>query len=115
MYKKDDNWSNVALKKGTIVYGGMPGQSGFYTDMATVASASGSRKQLWKKLQVEENPNHGYRKAVQPYVVKKDTCVAIGKALANTGYGDGGGTQYYAADYKTVLSPMGSPIPLPNE
>jgi RHS repeat-associated protein len=113
-YKKDD-WSNIVLKKGMIIYGGIPSQSGFYTDMATVASANGSQEQLWGKLQVMKNSRHGYRKAVQPYVVKKDTCVAIGRALANTDYGDGGGTQYYAADYKTVLSPMGYPIPLPNK
>lgn len=36
------------LKEGDIVYGGAPGQSGFYFDKATLEAATGSRQNYGK-------------------------------------------------------------------
>jgi RHS repeat-associated protein len=52
IYKGRDSWSNTMLKEGDIIYGGAPGQSGFYFDKATLDSAGGSRARLWQSLQV---------------------------------------------------------------
>jgi len=56
IYQGRDSWSNTILKEGDIVYGGAPGQSGFYFDKATLEAAGGSREKLWKSLQVLPHP-----------------------------------------------------------
>ncbi len=109
-----DTWENIVLERGATVYGGIPGQSEFYTNYATVISANGSKSALWESLQVKKHNTLGYRGKVQPYVLKEDACVAVGKALINTDYGAGGGTQYFTADYKSVLTPQGD-IDLPKD
>lgn len=38
------------LKEGDIVYGGAPGQSGFYFDKATLEAANGSRQKIMGKF-----------------------------------------------------------------
>ena len=43
-YKGRDLWSNTMLKEGDVIYGGAPGQSGFYFDKATLDAAGGSRQ-----------------------------------------------------------------------
>ncbi|MGC0927763.1 hypothetical protein WKH21_14150 [Pantoea agglomerans] len=57
------------LKENDIVYGGVPGQSGFYFDKATLDAAAGSRESLWKILQVLPHPKFGYRGHIQAYRV----------------------------------------------
>ncbi|HSX60850.1 MAG TPA: RHS repeat-associated core domain-containing protein [Tahibacter sp.] len=115
IYKGRDTWTNTVLKKGTVIYGGAPGQSGFYFDAKTLAAAGGSKAKLWQSLQVLPHPKFGYRPQVQAYVVKKDTCVATGIAQAqdpSKGFGAGGGTQVFLADFKTKVAPVGPRINL---
>jgi hypothetical protein len=103
------------LKEGDIVYGGAPGQSGFYFDKATLDAAGGSRAKLWQSLQVLPHPTFGYRKMIQAYRVKKTTIAGTGQALSqdsSLGFGKGGGTQFFLSNYKTVLEPVGLPFSL---
>lgn len=115
IYEGRDSWSNTMLKEGDIVYGGAPGQSGFYFDKATLESAGGSREKLWKSLQVLPHPTYGYRNKIQAYRVKRETIAGTGKALSQDplkGFGNGGGTQFFLSNYKTVLEPIGDPFGL---
>ncbi|MBZ2398963.1 RHS repeat-associated core domain-containing protein, partial [Erwinia amylovora] len=115
IYKGRDSWSNTMLKEGDIVYGGAPGQSGFYFDKATLDAAGGSREKLWKSLQVLPHPTYGYRSKIQAYRIKRETIAGTGKALSqdpSQGFGTGGGTQFFFSNYKTVLEPIGNPFGL---
>jgi hypothetical protein len=106
-YKADDDWEWVLLRKGDVVVGGLPGQSRFYTDVATLIASKGDRTTLWAMLQVATSEKFGLRGSVGFYRVKRDTWVYRSKALANTQYGNGGGRQFYIYDYKTRLELMG--------
>ncbi|MDK2632502.1 hypothetical protein QMZ93_03990 [Pantoea stewartii subsp. indologenes] len=100
------------LKEGDIVYGGVPGQSGFYFDKTTLDAAGGSRESLWKSLQVLPHPKFGYRGQIQAYRVKRGIIVGTGKALLQdpAKFGNGGGTQFFLSNYKAVLEPVGNPF-----
>ncbi|TDR42422.1 RHS repeat-associated protein [Tahibacter aquaticus] len=114
-YPGRDVWTNTVLKKGTVIYGGWPGPSGFHFDAKTLAASGGSKSKLFQSLQVLPNPKRGYRPQYQKYIVKKDTCVATGQALAqdpSKGFGSGGGTQFFLSNFKKALKKDGPPIGL---
>lgn len=101
------------LKEGDIVYGGDPGQSGFYFDKATLNAAGGSRQKLWESLQVLPHPTYGYRSKIKAYRVKREVIAGTGKALSqDVSKGFGGGTQFFLSNYRIVLEPIGSPFEL---
>ncbi|EMH4132681.1 PAAR/RHS domain-containing protein [Serratia marcescens] len=112
IYKGRDSWSNIMLKEGEIVYGGAPGQSGFYFNKATLDAAGGSRAKLWESLQVLPHEKFGYRSKIQAYRVKRETIAGTGKAISQdpTRFGEGGGTQFFLSNYKTVLEPIDKPF-----
>src|SRR6202453_4819117 len=78
-----DEWKLVTLKPGDVVYGGVPGQSEFYTTKATVDPSELDAVKLFKSLQVKPHPKFGYRVQGQQYTVQKAIMVPAGKALAN--------------------------------
>lgn len=100
------------LKEGDIVYGGAPGQSGFYFDKTTLDAAGGSRQKLWESLQVLPHEKYGFRSQIQAYRVKRDAVAGTGQALSQDAsvFGQGGGTQFFLSNYKTVLEPIGNPF-----
>lgn len=110
-----DNCRTGSLKKGEIVYGGVPGPSSYYMDKKTLDVSDGSREKLWKSLQVKPNPEKGYRPKVQIYRVKREIKVEKGYALANPEYGKGGGRQFFIENYSEVLEPIGEPINLESD
>jgi RHS repeat-associated protein len=112
IYKGRDSWSNIMLKEGDIVYGGAPGQSGFYFNKATLDAAGGSRAKLWESLQVLPHEKFGYRSKIQAYRVKRETIAGTGKAISQdpTRFDEGGGTQFFLSNYKTVLEPIDKPF-----
>ena len=48
------------LNKGDIVYGGLPGQSSYYTSEKTLLASGQTRETLFKSLQVRPDPDLGY-------------------------------------------------------
>jgi len=98
-----DAWSMTTLPKGSILYGGIPGQSAFYTDAATVVGSGGSRAALFQSLQAAPNPLLGYRPAVSMYEVLQDIRVPAGTALGNPGLGVGGSNQFFIWNYANQL------------
>lgn len=113
-YPGRDSWTNIRLAKGTIIYGGAPGQTGFYFDNETLDSAGTSKSRLGRSLQILPHPRLGYRPRVQAYRVKRDTCVAISIANAQDPmkFGSGGGTQFFLSNFKSALAKHGQPIPM---
>ena len=98
-----DKWEPTKLKVGAKVYGGLPGQSAYYTDAATLEAAQGSRSTLFQSLQVAPHPEFGYRPMVGEYEVVDDMAVPSGAVLANPAYGPGEGSQFFISKYSTSL------------
>ena len=111
-YKGRDNWTNTILKANTIIYGGVPGQSGFYFDEDTLKKSGDSKSKLGELLQILPHRQFGYRPDVQAYRVKKDTCVATSIASGQDKkiFGQGGGQQFFLSDFKTKIVKIGPKI-----
>jgi len=107
-----DSWRTVTLSKGTVVYGGVPGQSPFYLSEESFKASGGVKGTLWESAQVKPNEKLGYRPQVQAYVLTEDIKVGKSTAIANTDFGKGGATQYFIEDYESKLKPVGDPINL---
>lgn len=106
-----DSWSMTTLPKGSTVYGGVPGQSAFYTDLATVQASGLDAQSFSQSLQVAPHPLLGYRSTAQAHILTMDMNVPTGTALSNTAFGSGGGTQFFIPKYNRVLVPT-QQIPL---
>ena len=113
-YPGKDVWTNMALEKDTVIYGGMPGQTGFYFSESTLLDAQGSKDRLGRSLQIRPHETFGYRPRVQAYRLKKDTCVAVSIASAQdaTKFGPGGGVQFYLSNFRSAIAKEGQPIPM---
>jgi filamentous hemagglutinin len=98
-----DNWTMSDLSKGETVFGGLPGQSAYYTTATTVVDSLGGRSELFQSLQVKQHPEFGYRPKIGEYVVLRDISIPEGNALANPQFGTGGGQQYFIRNYKRDL------------
>jgi RHS repeat-associated protein len=110
-YPGVDDWHDITLQKGTVLYGGVPGQTAFYTTEEGLEAAGGTRAGLGEALQVQPHPQFGYRPGVTAYVVTEDTPAASAITRANPQFGAGGAPQVYVPAYQTTLSPVHS-IPL---
>jgi hypothetical protein len=98
-----DRWGTTILQAGEKVYGGLPGQSAYYTNAETIVASGTSRTSLFKSLQVAEHPAFGFRPNVGEYEVVRSMMVPFGKALANTRFGSGGGSQLFIKDFENSL------------
>jgi hypothetical protein len=105
-YPGVDNWRNTTLKKGTIVYGGTPGQSEFYTTKTAFNRCPKKGDIVGRRLQVEPHRKYGYRKEMTAYEVIEDAPAARSVAKANPQFGEGGLAQVYVPDYQTKLKPL---------
>ena len=92
------------LKKGDVVFGGLPGQSAFYTDQATVLAAHGDTQLLSESLQIQPHPIKGYRGNIGIYTIQKDFRVPAGLVHSNPEYGVGGGQQFFIKFYSSQLT-----------
>lgn len=105
-----DNWKNVVLEKGTILFTlyphgpvGMASAPGnYFVRGYAVRSARGNARAFNDSVQVRHSGNataaRDMRKQLHIFVVEEDICVGKSKAKANKKYGDGGATQYYIRD-----------------
>ncbi len=105
-YPGIDNWCNVTLKKGTIVWGGSPGQSNFYVTDTVMRTVGTDATRLYQGIQVGKGSYPTYREGMTMYKVTEDITVAYSKALANPSYGAGGFDQFFIDQYQNVLKPI---------
>lgn len=106
-----DSYQDTILKKGTVIYGGAPGQTNYYTPQSTLDIHGNDSKAIFQALQVGAYKGT-YRPGMTAYEVKEDIVVAQGTTLANPQFGGGGAQQYYIkeSDYKNNLEPKSSII-----
>ena len=105
-YPGVDRFRDITLKKGTILYGGFPGQTAFYTTSSALRRAGGSAERLFSGLQVLKHKEFGYRTRVAAYEVTENTQAAMGLAIANIDYGTGWLPQVVVPSYETTLRLM---------
>ncbi len=111
-YPGIDKWRTIILEKGTIVYGGVPGQSEFYLSKESLEASGKMKETLWESVQVKAHEKFGYRSQVQAYVLTEDVKVGSSIVEANPQFGKGGATQYFIEDFNHKLKPVGDPIGL---
>ncbi|MDH4259571.1 MAG: hypothetical protein OEW16_04630 [Gammaproteobacteria bacterium] len=88
-YPGIDRFRDIMLKKGTIIFGGDPGQSAFYTTASALRRSDGSANILFDGLQIAISRNHPRRTSVAAYELIEDTPAAFALAIANVKYGAG--------------------------
>jgi hypothetical protein len=98
-----DEWGLTTLQPGDRIFGGLPGQSAYYTSAATLEASGGSREVLFQSLQVRAHPEFGYRPTVGEYEVINPLTVPSGTVSANPAFGMGGGDQLFIRTYQDSL------------
>ena len=94
-----DAWTMTTLPQGSIVYGGLPGQSAFYTNASAVVDSGVNASNLFGTLQVAPDAAVGFRPAMGIYEVTSDIDVPTSLTMANPQFGPGGATQFYITDW----------------
>ncbi|MEN9918690.1 MAG: hypothetical protein RL662_1126 [Bacteroidota bacterium] len=98
-YPGVDDWIVYEIPAGTKLYGGLPGQSEFYSLENALVNSNYSKASFWQSLQVAPHKTYGYREKVGEYVLTKPCRVAISKTLANPQHGNGGAIQVFVDDF----------------
>ena len=103
-YPGIDAWEIFEIPAGTKLYGGLPGQSEFYSVEKSLLDVNFNKANYWNSLQVSAHPQIGYRPKVGEYIVNSTIKVAISKTLANPQHGSGGAWQVFVDDFANKLT-----------
>jgi hypothetical protein len=98
-YPGVDDWEIFEIPAGTKLYGGLPGQSEFYSVEKSLLDVNFDKASYWNSLQVSPHPQFGYRPKVGEYTVNTTIKVAVSKTLANPQHGAGGAWQVFVDDF----------------
>lgn len=102
-----DVWGTTSLSKGDIVYALSPTKSPqFFTDLNTLQAVRFDTVAVSEALQVKPHSIYGYRPDVTGYRVTQDLAVPSGTTAANSGFGPGGGTQFFIRNSENYLEPI---------
>lgn len=102
-YPGVDDYVDVTVKKGTILYRGEPNGTEYFTTLDAIEQSDKVATKIFEGLQVEKNPIHGYRGIMQGYIFNDDVASAYGITYANTQFGAGGLPQYYIPNVKDLI------------
>lgn len=102
-YPGVDDWATAKIPNNFDLFGGLPGQSEYYTIDQTIIDADTIQVDYWESLQVKAHPQFGYRPMVGVFQVQDTIVVAISKTLANPQYGEGGAWQIYVEHFTMDL------------
>jgi hypothetical protein len=107
----------VTIPKGTALYAGEPGFSGFFTTERGFLRAEGDATKLFEGVQVPPRPmvdgTLQYRPGAGAFVVVEDVKAAFGITKANRQYGQGGLPQVVIPNWSNVTEQIYS-VPLKN-
>lgn len=102
-YPGVDEFVDVVVKKGTVLYRGEPNGTEFFTTLDAIELSGRDAANLFEGLQVEENPVHGYREKMEGYMFNEDVVCAYGIAKANPQFGEGGLPQYFVPNADDLI------------
>ncbi len=109
-YPGVDRFRDITLKKGTIVYAGEPGASGFFTTSSAFSRTGNDATAIFEGLQVASYQG-AYRPGITAFVVTRDTAAAFAIARANPQFGAGGLPQIYIPNFNQFTTPtVGYPL-----
>ncbi len=103
-YPGVDAWEVFEISGNTKLYGGLPGQSEFYSVEKSLLDVNYDKVKYWQNLQVAPHPTFGFRPKVGEYTVNTLIKVAVSKTLANPKYGQGGAWQVFVNDYPKKIT-----------
>jgi hypothetical protein len=103
-YPGVDNWQVFEIPANTRLYGGLPGQSEFYSIEQSLKAVNNNKVKYWESLQVAPNPTMGFRPKVGEFLLNSSTKVAVALTLANPQFGKGGAWQVFVVDFKNKLT-----------
>jgi hypothetical protein len=103
-YPGVDAWEVFEISENTKLYGGLPGQSEFYSVEKSIMNVNFDKIKYWESLQVTPHPTLGFRPKVGEYTVNALIKVAVSKTLANPKYGQGGAWQVFVDDYTKKIT-----------
>ena len=98
-YPGVDAWEIFEISANTKLYGGLPGQSEFYSVEKSILDVNYDKVKYWESLQVAPHPTFGFRPKVGEYTVNALIKVAVSKTLANPQFGKGGAWQIFVDNY----------------
>ena len=102
-YPGIDDYVDVTVEKGTVLYRGEPNGTEYFTTLDAIEQSGRDATKLFEGLQVEKNPIHGYRGEMQGYIFNEDVASAYGITNANPQFGKGGLPQYYVPDVQDLI------------
>ena len=108
-----DDYDDITVKKGTILYRGEPNGTEYFTTLEAIEQSGSDATTVFEGLQVEKNPIHGYRGEMQGYLFNEDIASAYGITNANPQFGKGGLPQYYVPNVNDLIE-KGILIPVHN-
>lgn len=103
-YPGVDAWEVFEIAANTKLYGGLPGQSEFYSVEKSLLEVNYDKVKYWESLQVAPHPTFGFRPKVGEYTVNTITKVAVSKTLANPQFGAGGAWQVFVDNYPKKIT-----------
>ncbi len=106
-----DNYVDVTITKGTVLFRGEPNGTEFFTTRNAIEQSERNATKLFEGLQVRESKKYGYKSQMVGYVFKENTIGAYGRAVSNTDFGKGGLEQYFIPNIekyieKGIVSPI---------
>ena len=102
-YPGIDEYVDITIDKGTILYRGEPNGTEYFTTLDAIEQSSRDATKLFEGLQVEKNPIHGYRGEMQGYIFNENVASAYGITKANPQFGKDGLPQYYVPDVQNLI------------
>ena len=102
-YPGVDNYIDVTVKKGEILYRGEPNGTEYFTTLDAIEQSGRDATKLFEGLQVEKNPIHGYRGEMQGYIFNDDVASAYGITNANPQFGKGGLPEYFVPNVQDLI------------
>ncbi|WP_295090453.1 polymorphic toxin-type HINT domain-containing protein, partial [Ruminococcus sp.] len=102
-YPGVDEYVDVTVNKGTVLYRGEPNGSEYFTTIDAIEKSGRNATKIFEGLQVEKHPIYGYRSEMKGYIFNQDIEAAYGITNANPQFGAGGLPQYFVPDVQTLI------------
>lgn len=110
-YPGIDDYEDIILKKGDVIYRGEPNGSEYFTTKEVIKNSENNATKIYEGLQVEKHPVFGYRKTMTGYKINSNVEAATGLTKANPQFGAGGSQQIFVPSVdelieKGILTPI---------
>lgn len=102
-YPGIDNYTDITVHKGTVLYRGEPNGSEYFTTLDAVEGSGRNAQTLFEGLQVKPHDVYGYRGEVSGYMFTKNVTGGYGITGANPQYGSGGLPQIFIPNIKRLI------------